>query len=106
VGGCERMTFLKWLVWTACAVGLGVFLASGDVGGRTPLEHMSRAWKQTVSPSKLDRVKDGLHDTFEDAKDAVSDAKDKVTGKPAAAPRERISKDDRDAVNRLIAQKK
>lgn len=92
------MTFLKWLVWTACAVGLGVFLASGDVGGRTPLEHMERAWKQSV--------KEGLADTFEDAKDAVTDAKDKVTGKPAARPRERINKDDREAVNRLIAQKK
>jgi hypothetical protein len=100
------MTFLKWLVWTLCAVGLGVFLASGDVGGRTPLEHMERAWKQNVSPSKLDRVKDGLHDTFEDARDAVSDAKDKVSGKPAKPPRERINSDDREAVNRLIAQKK
>ncbi|MBF5044498.1 hypothetical protein FGE12_19015 [Aggregicoccus sp. 17bor-14] len=100
------MTFLKWLVWTACAVGLGVFLASGDVGGHTPLEHMERAWKRNVNPSKLDRVKDGLEDTYESAKDAVTDATDKVQGKPAKPPRERISKDERDAVNRLIAQKK
>lgn len=100
------MSFLKWLIWTACAVGLGVYLASGDIGGRTPLEHAERAWKQTVSPSKLDRVKDGLSDTLEDAKDAVSDAKDKVSGKPAKPPRERITRDEREAVNRLMAQKK
>jgi len=93
------MTFLKWLVWTACAVGLGVYLASGDIGGRTPLEHAERVWKQTVNPSKLDRVKDGLSDTLEDAKDAV-------TRKPSKPPRERISRDEREAVNRLIAQKK
>ena len=92
------MTFLKWLIWTVCAVGLGVYLASGDIGGRTPLEHAERAWKQSV--------KGGLEETYEDAKDAVTDAKDKVAGKPAKPPRERISKDDREAVNRLIAQKK
>ena len=100
------MTFLKWLIWTVCAVALGVYLASGDIDGRTPLEHAQRAWKQTVNPSKIDRLKDGLGDTLEDAKDAVTDAKDKVTGKPAKPPRERITRDEREAVNRLIAQQK
>ncbi len=89
------MTFLKWLIWTVCAVALGVYLASGNIDGRTPLEHAQRAWKQT-----------GLDHTLEDAKDAVTDAKDKVAGKPAKPPRERITKDEREAVNRLIAQQK
>ena len=93
------MTFLKWLIWTVCAVALGVYLASGDIDGRTPLEHAQRAWKQTVNTSKIDRLKDGLGDTLEDAKD-------KVTGKPAKPPRERITRDEREAVNRLIAQQK
>jgi hypothetical protein len=93
------MGALKFIVWTACAVGLGIFLATGEVDGRTPLEHMERAWKRTVKPSAVDRVKDGLEDAYEDAKDAVS----RPTNAP---PRERISAEDRAAVNRIIAQKK
>lgn len=93
------MGALKFIVWTVCAVGLGIFLSTGQVDGRTPLEHMQRAWKRTVKPSTVDRVKDGLEDAYEDAKDAVS----KPTNAP---PRERISAEDRAAVNRIIAQKK
>ncbi|WP_164018621.1 hypothetical protein [Pyxidicoccus trucidator] len=93
------MGALKFIVWTACAVGLGIFLATGEVDGRTPMEHMERAWKRTVKPSAVDRVKDGLEDAYEDAKDAVSRTTD-------APPRERISAEDRAAVNRIIAQKK
>jgi hypothetical protein len=93
------MGALKFIVWTLCAVGLGIFLSTGEVDGRTPLEHMQRAWKRTVKPSTVDRMKDGLEDAYEDAKDAVS----KPTNAP---PRERISAEDRAAVNRIIAQKK
>lgn len=93
------MGALKFIVWTACAVGLGIFLATGEVDGRTPLEHMERAWKRSVKPNAMDRVKDGLEDAYEDAKDAVA--------RPTnAGPRERISAEDRAAVNRIIAQKK
>ncbi len=49
------MGVLKFLVWTTCAVGLGVFLARGNVDGRSPLEHMERTWKRTVNPSTLDK---------------------------------------------------
>ncbi|MCY1015917.1 hypothetical protein [Pyxidicoccus sp. MSG2] len=93
------MGALKFIVWTACAVGLGIFLATGEVDGRSPLEHMQRAWKRSVKPNAVDRVKDGLEDAYEDAKDAVS----QPTNTP---PRERISAEDRAAVNRIIAQKK
>lgn len=93
------MGALKFIVWTACAVGLGIFLSTGEVDGRTPLEHMQRAWKRSVNPNAVDRVKDGLEDAYEDAKDAVS----RPTNAP---PRERISAEDRAAVNRIIAQKK
>jgi hypothetical protein len=93
------MGALKFIVWTACAVGLGIFLATGEVDGRSPLEHMQRAWKRSVKPNAVDRVKDGLEDAYEDAKDAVS----RPTNAP---PRERISAEDRAAVNRIIAQKK
>jgi len=92
------MGFLKFLVWTTCAVGLGIFLAKGDVGGKTPLEHMERTWQRNVHPTRMDRIKDGLEDALEDAKAAVSRKTD--------APRERITEEDRAAVNRIIAQKK
>ena len=95
------MDFLKFLVWTGCAVGLGVFLATGDIDGRTPLEHVQRAWKRHVEPSQVDRVKDGLRDALDEAKDAV-----KRTTKQATAPREHITHEDRAAIDRIIAQKK
>ncbi|NVJ21315.1 MULTISPECIES: hypothetical protein [Myxococcus] len=94
------MGALKFIVWTVCAVGLGIFLSSGEVDGRTPLQHMEKAWKRAVKPDAMDRVKDGLEDAYEDAKGAVSRTTD------APAPRERISAEDRAAVNRIIAQKK
>ena len=92
------MGFLKFLVWTVCAVGLGIFLAKGEIGGRTPLEHMERTWQRNVRPTRMDRLKDGLEDALDNAKDAVS--------RKADAPRERITEEDRAAVNRIIAQKK
>jgi hypothetical protein len=92
------MGFLKFLVWTSCAVGLGIFLAKGEIGGKTPLEHMERTWKRNVRPTGMDRIKDGLEDALDNAKDAVSRKTD--------APRERITEEDRAAVNRIIAQKK
>jgi len=101
------MGFLKFLVWTGCAVGLGVFLASGEIEGRTPLEYVQRQWKRHVRPAQVDqqvdRVKDGLRDAYDGAKDAVN-----RTTKPqqASAPRERITPEDRAAIERIIAQKK
>jgi hypothetical protein len=93
------MGILKFLVWTTCAVGLGIFLATGQIDGRTPLDHMERAWKRSTRPSQLERVKDGLEGALDDARDAVGQKTD-------TPPRERITSEDREAVNRLIAQKK
>ncbi|HYO56901.1 hypothetical protein [Archangium sp.] len=95
------MGFLKFLVWTGCAVGLGVFLATGEIDGRTPLEYVQRAWKRHVQPTQVDRVKDGLRDAIDEARDAVN-----RTTKQASAPRERITPEDRAAIDRIIAQKK
>ena len=96
------MGFLKFVVWTACAVGLGIFLSNAQVDGRTPLEHMERAWKRHVQPSQVDRMKDGLRDTLDEAKEAVTQTtKPRPTG-----PKERITAEDRAAIQRIIAQKK
>ncbi|NOK16545.1 hypothetical protein [Corallococcus carmarthensis] len=95
------MGVLKFLVWTTCAVGLGVFLARGNVDGRSPLEHMERTWKRSMNPSTVDRVKGRVGDALEDAKDAVSQK-----SANAAGPRERITAEDRAAIDNIIAKKK
>jgi hypothetical protein len=97
------MGFLKFVVWTACAVGLGIFLSSAQVDGRTPLQHMERAWKRHVQPSQVERVKDGLRDTLDEAKEAVTQT---TKPRPSGPPKERITAEDRAAIQRLIAQKK
>ena len=80
---------LKFLAWTTVAVGLGFFLAKGEIDGRTPIEHLEHFWKHKVNPSKLDQVKDGL-----------GEALDKVTAKP----RDSYSDDERAAIDRIIAK--
>ena len=97
----DAMGFLKWLVWTLCAVSLGVWLGTGRVDGRTPLEHAQRAWNQHVSGAPLERMKDGLQDTWDGARAKAGPARD---ARPAPAPRERISEGDRAALNKLLAQ--
>jgi hypothetical protein len=96
------MGFLKFLVWTGCAVGLGVFLATGQIDGRTPLDYAQRAWKRHVQPTQVERVKGELRDALDEARDAVH----RTTKQAAAAPRERITNEDRAAIDRIIAQKK
>lgn len=95
------MGVLKFLVWTACAVGIGVFLARGNVDGRSPLEHLERTWKRSVNPSAMDRMKGSVEDALEDAREAVSQKSANAPG-----PRERITPEDRAAINDIIARKK
>ena len=75
------MGFLKFLVWTGCAVGLGIFLAKGEIDGRTPWSTWSAPGASNVRRPRVDRLKDGLEDALEDAKDAVS----RKTDAPASA---------------------
>ncbi|HEX8822366.1 MAG TPA: hypothetical protein VF794_20740 [Archangium sp.] len=102
------MGFLKFLVWTGCAVGLGVFLATVDLEGRSPLEYAQRQWNRHVRPTQVerqvDRVKDGLRDAVDEAKGAVHRTTKQVAA--PATPRERITPEDRAAIDRIIAQKK
>lgn len=100
------MGMLKFVMWTACAIGVGIFLAKGDIGGRSPLDHAERAWKRNVHPSQVERVKEGMDRVKDGLEDAIDEAKDAVGRKSTTAPRERITAEDREAVNRLIAQKK
>lgn len=89
---------LKFLVWTGFALWVGVLLATYEVHGRTPVQHLQRAWKHSGAAPKLDQLKKGIHGTLEDAKDSVSTAWDKK-------PKERHSAEDREAVNKLVAKR-
>ncbi len=76
------MGFIKWLLWTSFAIGLGIFLATYRVEGKTPVEHVERVWKSKGAP------------LVESARGSVSTAK----------PNEVHSSEDRAQVNKLIAK--
>lgn len=106
------MGLLKFLVWTACAVGLGIFLAGVDIQGRTPMEHAQRAWKQHVNPSAVSRARGGLREALDDADEAVEEARATVRRstaaskpeRPARPPRENLSAEDRAALERILSR--
>ncbi|HEX8436203.1 hypothetical protein [Archangium sp.] len=101
------MGFLKFLVWTGCAVGLGVFLATANIDGRSPLEYAQRQWKRHVQPTQVERQVDRVKNSVGDALDEAEDAVKRTTKQAAtAAPRESITREDRAAIDRIIAQKK
>ena len=91
------MGFLKLILWTAGAVALGVFISTHKVHGQTPLETAEHTWHQTVTPQRVSAVKQRVEDAYEDAKD-------KVASNPAA-PHEHHSAQDRQAINKLIAER-
>lgn len=98
------MGFLKFLVWTACAVGLGVFLATVQFDSRTTVQWVQRTWKrQLTAPPPVERVKGDIADALDDAENTVKRATKQAV---SAAPRERITHEDRAAIERIIAQKK
>jgi hypothetical protein len=89
---------LKFLIWTGCAVALGVWIATATIGGTTPLEWMTRAWNKAPVPSSVETVKVQLEEKVQDAKDALSSARDHQV-------RERHSEKDKEAINKLIAKR-
>lgn len=95
------MGILRTLFWTGLCVGLGIFVSSYEVDGRTPIEHLQRAWKQNVNPAPLQKLGESAKEKLGEAKQS---AKDKLA--VATAPKEHISEGDRNALNSLIANKK
>lgn len=96
------MGFIKFVLWTSCAIAIGVGLASWEVDGRTPLEHAKRAMRQ---PSGLDHAKDFAEDAADSVGEAIETAKDKLGARNPGAPHERHSDEDRQAVDQLISQR-
>jgi hypothetical protein len=93
---------LKFLVWTGFSIWLGVFAATRQIGGRTPVEHFERFWNKHGFPAtvneKVKELKGHLSTAVEDTKDSVSTVWDNK-------PRERHSREDRQAVDKLIAKR-
>jgi hypothetical protein len=92
------MGILRFLMWTTLCIGLGIFLGTYELGGKTPWQTMQSAWKQQ-SP-KLDKVKDGAEDLVDDVKKKVS-TQDPV----AQPPKERHNKEDREAIDQIISKR-
>lgn len=91
------MRTLKLLFLSSLLVGLGIWMASYEVAGRTPLQHLQRAWRQNASPAKIEGLKRNVSDAIESAKTTVVSTRD-------PSPREHHSVEDRQAVNDLIAK--
>ena len=87
------MGIIRTCVWTGMAVGLGVALATVEVGGKTPLQLARTAWRSSEAG-------DWLRDRADDAVDRAKGA----LGQPPK-PRERHSDEDRAALERIIAKR-
>jgi hypothetical protein len=87
------MGFIRTCVWMAVATGLGIALATVEVGGRTPWQHARSAWRTSEAG-------DWLRDRADDAVDRARGA----LGQPQK-PRERHSDEDRAALDRIIAKR-
>lgn len=100
------MGFIKFVIWTACAMALGIYISTARYENGTPLEQMQRVWKQH-GPSET-AVRQNVKGAVEKAK-ALPARLDKAAGQkaeaPAEAPEEHHTPEDREAVNKLIAQR-
>ena len=84
------MGLLRRLGWTVALVALGAGLATAEVGGKTPLQHLGAAVTGPVWRS----LKSTLEMGYERAKALV-----------ASQPVEHHSPEDREALNKLIAKR-
>jgi len=84
------MGFIRFLLWTSMCIGLGIFVASYEVDGKTPAQHIKQIWKGVPAlplPDKpLEKVK-------------------KFAMPSSDRPTETHSDADRDAVNRIVAKR-
>lgn len=88
------MGLIRFVVWTGLCVALGVWLGTGQVAGKTPLEHAQRMWKGNGPAIE------------KDAKELVTDVKKKVASATApTGPKEQHSAEDRAAIDDIIAKR-
>lgn len=97
------MGILRFVVWTATCIGLGIFVSTAEFGGKTPLQHLTRSWKQQ-SP-KLDKVKESAEEVVDDVKKRVS-TREPREANAVKGPTEQHSSADRDAIDQIIAKRR
>jgi hypothetical protein len=94
---------IKFLVWTSLSIWFGTFLATYHIGGRTPWQYVQAAWKNhavgTRINSKVTDLKEGLQG-------ALDSAQDQITGDAERKPKERHTQNEREALNKLIANRR
>jgi hypothetical protein len=83
------MGFIRFMLWTSLCIGLGVFAASYEVDGKTPVQHIKQIYKQT--PHSVEGT--------------IEKAKKSLVTREETAPTEQHSEADRDAINRLVAKR-
>jgi hypothetical protein len=93
------MGILRTLIGAALCIGLGIFLGSHSFSGHTAVEHAERALDGKLKAPKLEQVKEGVEE-------AIDQAKKKLATKEEEGPTEKHSREDRDAVNRIIGRRK
>ena len=94
------MGALRIIVWTVACVGLGLFLGTVDIGGQTAWERARGAWKQ--QGPRMDKVKEGAEDLVDGTRKKIASVSKDATKEE---PKERHSREDKDAIDSLIAKK-
>lgn len=83
------MGFIRFILWTACAVGLGVFISTYRVEGKTPLDLMTHAWHQQVTPARVAKGESQIDALYRHAK-AKLNAPDRPSEHHSRADRARL----------------
>lgn len=94
------MRILLFLVWSLACVGVGVALATVEVGGKTPWQQANKSWKSD-GEKRLTTARDSASMLVDDVKKTVSVAAKDVKDKPL----DRHSEAERDALERLISDR-
>jgi hypothetical protein len=85
------MRTLSFLLWTGCSVALGIWLATVEIGGRTPVQHGQRALRGWgLSVPQLPGM----------------GAAGQGEGKSSLQIRERHTDAERDALNKLVSARR
>jgi hypothetical protein len=88
------MGLIRIAVWTVVCVGMGIVLSTYEVRGKTVWQRAQSMWRQTP---RLEQVK-------KEADELVDGVKKKMSTEGAVGPRERHSKEDREAIDQLITK--
>ncbi|MBL8952298.1 MAG: hypothetical protein JNK82_16080 [Myxococcaceae bacterium] len=74
------MGFIRFLLWTSMCIGLGIFIASYEVDGKTPAQHFRTIWKSADFSKKTAAVSGPSETHTADDKAAV----DRIVAKRAS----------------------